>query len=104
MKPLFVTIVALIMALSPCQATRAAPADGEQKCGPDGSVMRFDTNTQSWVRTVAPCDPPPSQKTERRDDGREQPANGDAKCGPDGYVLRYSASDHAWQQSVARCQ
>jgi hypothetical protein len=104
MKHLFVAIPVLVLAAAISQFADAEPGNGEQKCGPDGSVMRFDANAHTWTRTVAPCDPVHGQSSNNDENRRDQPANGDAKCGPDGYVLRYSASDRTWQPSVARCQ
>jgi hypothetical protein len=104
MKNLLYMLTALAIGIGLAPYASSEPGNGEQRCGPDGSVMRFDAETHSWRRTVAPCDPVTVAQPDRGLEPRSPPSEGDAKCGPDGYVLRYSTEERAWVQSVARCQ
>lgn len=104
MKNVTVTMTAIIIGLSLSHIAKAALANGDEKCGADGSILRYDADTQSWRRTVAPCAPDPTQRGDENATPGEKPANGDEKCGPDGFVLRYDADMQRWRQTISRCE
>ena len=103
MKKLLFAITAFVIGISLNSITSAEPANGEEKCGPDGSVLRYEASSHTWRETVARCDGG-SASSGRAADRRDPPSNGDQRCGPDGYVLRYDANAHSWSQTVERCQ
>jgi hypothetical protein len=85
------------------QAAAVEPRSGEQKCGADGSVLRYDASVHGWSRTVEPCDPDPRQRETGRVIQQGPPARDDEKCGPDGDVLRYDAVSQTWKRTVSPC-
>jgi hypothetical protein len=97
-----VPLTSVIVSLAPT-TVMAEPVDGDQKCGPDGFILRYYGALHSWGRGGGPCNYGGNTSGYERSASRE-PVDGDEKCGPDGYVLRYYGALHSWGSGGSRCK
>ena len=92
-----------------------AQTDGDEKCSPDGYVMRYSTLTDGWMKGIARCRPGNSRSDDddrdrsssRRDDNGSggQPEDGDEKC-VGGKILKYHRYDYfksGWSNTYRDC-
>ncbi|WP_322032634.1 hypothetical protein [Paraburkholderia sp. J76] len=102
--PVTSVLVAALFGLA-CHAAVATPVDGEEKCSPNGHVLRYRDYNQSWNDTYARCSGSGgSGEDGRRGYSSNGPTDGDEKCSPDGHVLRYRDYNHSWNDTYARCR
>ena len=98
--------------LSLLATSALASDDGDEKCGPDGYILKFDANfgsTGRWRPTLRKCEGGGSQSSSYSS-GRSRSGSsedGDEKCGPDGYVLKFDAnfgSSGRWRPTLNKCR
>jgi hypothetical protein len=97
-----VPLTSVIVSLAP-NTVMAEPVDGDQKCGPDGFILRYYGALHSWGAGGGRCSNGEGSRGYERSRSAE-PVDGDEKCGPDGYILRYYGALHRWGAGGGRCQ
>lgn len=120
-KKLFGTFAAVALVLEAALAIGApvalAQVDGDEKCSPDGYVMRYNSTLNQWFKGMSRCRGGGSEGGSRQNDGYRsqarnddsgsdgQPEDGDEKC-VGGKILkyhRYTYMKSGWSNTYRDC-
>lgn len=95
-------LLAWLLACTLPQA-HALPVDGEEKCSPSGTVLRYRDYSGGWVDMGGHCQPDLMRDLPQHNEYTGRPIDGEVRCAPDGDELRYREYNQRWNRTGGRC-
>ena len=85
-------------------AAQALPIDGEEKCSPAGTLMRYRDYSRGWVEMGGHCRYEPIRDMAVRNEYTGRPIDGEQRCNPDGDIVRYREYNQRWNRTGSTCE
>ncbi len=107
MKMKFRSMVAAVMLIGllggAVQSALALPIDGEEKCSPSGTILRYREYRNGWVDLGGYCRQDPMRDMVQRNESTGRPIDGEERCNPNGEIVRYREYNRRWNRTGSMC-